>query len=863
MKKRTVLRPCLWLLLILCLLISTAVSAQDSVNPEIELDSHQFKPGQRIYFGNFDFDTVFPESFYDAYRNSNKTEGPISWIIKNAPAEDYYFDLYSENSLFTMYIHYNRYLTIADYSSFNLYQSDLYQTILPAFKEKAFSSLEKNILSGNVYLPVNVGPGKEYPINKDPGAYPSDPAYWAVWSVGTDGAERLGRSSQPLGDYFIRPAMNMYTGNILFSSSAESGKTDTEIGLNALQRIGTTDSSDRKLTIYDYDRHGFIAEADKESVLSGDVINITYSGAKTGDREYISVLLVTEDGDVMYYGNLDKNSAEGTQALRIPEDVPAGMYSLMIFNEQKNGDYRTDYSSRFIDIPLFVNQTYDDGHPEITTGQELYEHAAKYWMGYFNAELAPEYLELNRNYNPRYHSAPIVWIIKNLEEGLVKAFSEYTLVWSRYHDNHVVAETKDLTAATSEMYQKTLPFIRTSSFTSPEDRAIASFRLPENEGASPTHDYYLIDGEIEKCTFDEQSWCTTETNGENYHYGTLDEGYYASWGIRPTMQLDPEKILLTSFADKHAKEVTHGTLKKIQKFSAVHTLKMTFLDESRDFEASIASDRVLAGGMVQAEYSNALTGDNEFISVLICDQEGKALYYGSYPAESTEGTLSITIPADIPNGEYRVMLYNEQKNDIHYSDYGSAFQESALTIGPEEDEGLRLFRLSGFTTELPKTGLKGLNITGLKASVDYKPLALSLQIPSLNVESDIVAVEQTGGEYPVLELGSNAGLLADSDLPGTGHTVIAAHNTLSSTEYGPFALLPAMEEGDLFFIRDKRGDLMSFRVFDSRKIGATDFDTLYQVAESSDITVTLLTCEDELPEGGYASRRIVTGKLMK
>ena len=55
MKKRTVLRPCLWLLLILCLLISTAVSAQDSVNPEIELDSHQFKPGQRIYFGNFDF----------------------------------------------------------------------------------------------------------------------------------------------------------------------------------------------------------------------------------------------------------------------------------------------------------------------------------------------------------------------------------------------------------------------------------------------------------------------------------------------------------------------------------------------------------------------------------------------------------------------------------------------------------------------------------------------------------------------------------------------------------------------------------------------------------------------------------------
>ena len=67
MKKRTVLRPCLWLLLILCLLISTAVSAQDSVNPEIELDSHQFKPGQRIYFGNFDFDTVFPESFYDQF----------------------------------------------------------------------------------------------------------------------------------------------------------------------------------------------------------------------------------------------------------------------------------------------------------------------------------------------------------------------------------------------------------------------------------------------------------------------------------------------------------------------------------------------------------------------------------------------------------------------------------------------------------------------------------------------------------------------------------------------------------------------------------------------------------------------------
>ena len=46
----------------------------------------------------------------------------------------------------------------------------------------------------------------------------------------------------------------------------------------------------------------------------------------------------------------------------------------------------------------------------------------------------------------------------------------------------------------------------------------------------------------------------------------------------------------------------------------------------------------------------------------------------------------------------------------------------------------------------------------------------------------------------------------------------------------------------------------------NEKIGSHDVAGLYRIASAFESTVTLLTCEDERPEGGYASRRVVSAR---
>ena len=172
----------------------------------------------------------------------------------------------------------------------------------------------------------------------------------------------------------------------------------------------------------------------------------------------------------------------------------------------------------------------------------------------------------------------------------------------------------------------------------------------------------------------------------------------------------------------------------------------------------------------------------------------------------------------------------------------------------------------GRRTELPQTGFSaksGASLLPKSAAGTYKPVRMELQIPSLGVISRIVSVEPEEGEYPIGRLGPDAGLLADMGLPGGGCAVIAGHNSLSAETAGPFALISLMSPGDHFFVKDENGSLMIFEVYANRKIGAFDHEALAETAGQFGSTVTLMTCEDERLEGGYASRRIVSGRQIR
>ena len=170
----------------------------------------------------------------------------------------------------------------------------------------------------------------------------------AVGTVFKDGNVRY---SSVQNYWAARPAFNLNLNTVLFSSAADGGKTDAAVDGN-LTEVGTG-SAEWKLTLKDTSR-SFSASASSTLVRVGENLTVTYSGAGMGENEYVSAMLVDSSGNILYYGRIAQNSANGTASVAIPSDFTAGTYTLKVFSEQYNGDYKTDYASEFQDITLTV-----------------------------------------------------------------------------------------------------------------------------------------------------------------------------------------------------------------------------------------------------------------------------------------------------------------------------------------------------------------------------------------------------------------------------------------------------------------------------------------------------------------------------
>ena len=148
-------------------------------------------------------------------------------------------------------------------------------------------------------------------------------------------------------DFAARPAVNLDLNYVLFTSAAVGGKPD---GFNA---VSVYSGNEWKMTLLDSSRSGFNVTATAISTTtSGGNVSIDYSGAKTGANEYVSALLVNSRNEVIYYGRIAENSESGTATISITAGLAEGSYTLKVFSEQYNGDYKTDYASAFHDIAL-------------------------------------------------------------------------------------------------------------------------------------------------------------------------------------------------------------------------------------------------------------------------------------------------------------------------------------------------------------------------------------------------------------------------------------------------------------------------------------------------------------------------------
>ncbi len=187
-------------------------------------------------------------------------------------------------------------------------------------------------------------------------------------------------------EFGVRPAFDLNLESVLFASAAVGGKPD-----GGLQPVSPNYTGNEwKLTLYDSKRNNFSRTTWEVSASTkGGTVEISYTDAKTGANEYISALIFDDVGNVIYYGrsNASLTEKDGTAQLTIPAGFAEGTYTLKVFNEQYNGDRKTDLASGFADVTLTVEKRVDEQFTLAPGGRYYFDLSAMNIPGTANGDL--------------------------------------------------------------------------------------------------------------------------------------------------------------------------------------------------------------------------------------------------------------------------------------------------------------------------------------------------------------------------------------------------------------------------------------------------------------------------------------------
>ena len=169
---------------------------------------------------------------------------------------------------------------------------------------------------------------------------------YGSWTIHPDG--RSGSALNVDYDAAVRPAMEMDLSSVLFISAAEHGKV-----ADLTTPIAEYAGDEWKLTLHDSDRDDFTA---KTVLVDGSVLEVEYKNAKVGDNEYISAVIKDADGSISCYTRVVQldgttNGTRGRAAIDLTGIDMTGK-TLCVFNEQFNGDHKTDYAGALREVKL-------------------------------------------------------------------------------------------------------------------------------------------------------------------------------------------------------------------------------------------------------------------------------------------------------------------------------------------------------------------------------------------------------------------------------------------------------------------------------------------------------------------------------
>ncbi len=434
LKRILSLWPAITMVFLLLPMSLVPVSAVETTEKNITLGAEALRGGQKsnVYFGNY-------------YQTSNSEKDPIKWRVLDITDSEVF--LLSDKNLDTMKYNETlvnvtwetstiRSWLNSDFidSAFNSMETDKIITTDVINDDNPYTDVSggENTKDKIFFLSVAEALNQKYGFSQNstdrdqnrvaantPYAQDKIDTYEGWWlrspagydgrfaasvsEIGTVICEKNASYTVDFEDVAVRPAFNLDPAAVLFTAAAKGGKPSDdfvsgEIISENFDLSTYTDNDGYKLTLRDENRSFSVTSAngqerDSEGVIeatanTGDRVYFKYENAEYNtknevDNEYISVFIVNENDEVLYYMKCAKpQSASGETFFKVPLALEQGSYSLKIFNEQINGDYKTDYASDFSEIALtIINNTAADNFGAFATDSGKYTNSGDQTVG--------------------------------------------------------------------------------------------------------------------------------------------------------------------------------------------------------------------------------------------------------------------------------------------------------------------------------------------------------------------------------------------------------------------------------------------------------------------------------------------------
>ena len=217
--------------------------------------------------------------------------------------------------------------------------------------------------------------------------------------------------------------------------------------------------------------------------------------------------------------------------------------------------------------------------------------------------------------------------------------------------------------------------------------------------------------------------------------------------VRPAFNLNLNSVLFASAAVGGKPD---GGLTEVSKYSG-NEWKLTLLDSRRNFAVTEKTVSAAPDDTVTLNYKGATTGKNEYISVILADNNG-AQYYGRVAQPTAEsGTVEIKIPSDIAPGDYTMKVFSEQYNGDCKTDLASAFADVTLTVESQPDEQFTLTPGGRYYFDLSAMNIPGTVNSDLPDStLHYVPFTYAGTVNAYKLTSEMATTEEYAqkNKYP-------------------------------------------------------------------------------------------------------------------